>query len=71
MKNVLGIMDLYEDDKQIRTLTTKRPVATLPFAGRYRLLDFALSSMVNSGITKNWYDDASKISFYLRPSSFW
>ena len=33
MKNVLGIMDLYEDDKQIRTLTTKRPVATLPFAG--------------------------------------
>ena len=28
MKNVLGIMDLYEDDKQIRTLTTKRPVAT-------------------------------------------
>ena len=39
MKNVLGIMDLYEDDKQIRTLTTKRPVATLPFAGRYRLLD--------------------------------
>mgnify|MGYP000178727147 FL=1 len=52
MKNVLGIMDLYEDDKQIRTLTTKRPVATLPFAGRYRLLDFALSSMVNSGITK-------------------
>ena len=52
MKNVLGIMDLYEDDKQIRTLTTKRPIATLPFAGRYRLLDFALSSMVNSGITK-------------------
>ena len=29
-------MDLDEDDKQIRTLTTKRPVATLPFAGRYR-----------------------------------
>ena len=52
MKNVLGIMDLYENDKQIRTLTTKRPIATLPFAGRYRLLDFALSSMVNSGITK-------------------
>ena len=51
MKNVLGIMDLYEDDKQIRTLTTNRPVATLPFAGRYRLLDFALSSMGNSGIT--------------------
>lgn len=52
MNNVLGIMDLYENDKQIRTLTTKRPIATLPFAGRYRLLDFALSSMVNSGITK-------------------
>ena len=52
MKNTLGIMDLYEEDIQVRTLTTKRPIATLPFAGRYRLLDFALSSMVNSGITK-------------------
>ena len=52
MKNVVGIMDLYENNENIRRLTTKRPIATLPFAGRYRLIDFALSSMVNSGITR-------------------
>ena len=52
MKNVLGIMDLNESEAHIRTLTSKRPVATLPIAGRYRLIDFALSSMVNSGIIK-------------------
>ncbi len=52
MKNVVGVMDLYEDNANIRRLTTKRPIATLPFAGRYRLIDFALSSMVNSGITR-------------------
>jgi len=33
-------------------LTTKRTVASIPFCGRYRLIDFALSNMVNSGITK-------------------
>lgn len=52
MKNVIGIMDLNENETHIRTLTSKRPVATLPIAGRYRLIDFALSSMVNSGIIK-------------------
>lgn len=52
MKNVVGLLDLQEKNSHIRRLTTKRPIATLPFAGRYRLIDFALSSMVNSGITR-------------------
>lgn len=29
-----------------------RTMASLPFGGRYRMVDFALSNMVNSGITK-------------------
>ena len=29
-----------------------RTIGSVPFAGRYRLIDFAISSMVNSGITK-------------------
>jgi len=33
-------------------LTEKRPPAVLPYGGRYRLLDFALSNMVNARITK-------------------
>ena len=32
-------------------LTENRTLASLPFCGRYRLIDFALSNMVNSGIT--------------------
>lgn len=52
MKNVLGILDLHEEEDRVRNLTSKRPLATLPFAGRYRLIDFPLSCMVNSGIIR-------------------
>ncbi len=31
-------------------LVANRPVASLPYLGRYRLVDFALSNMVNAGI---------------------
>ena len=39
-------------DATIPELTGRRTMASIPFAGRYRLIDFALSNMVNSGITK-------------------
>ena len=39
-------------DAAIPELTARRTMASIPFAGRYRLIDFALSNMVNSGITK-------------------
>ncbi|MDP4117771.1 MAG: glucose-1-phosphate adenylyltransferase subunit GlgD [Bacillota bacterium] len=37
-------------DNSLGELTTKRTVASLPFGGRYRQIDFVLSSMVNSNI---------------------
>lgn len=37
-------------DKSFGELTSKRTVASLPFGGRYRQIDFALSNMVNSCI---------------------
>ena len=46
----MGIINLQEDNSLIRELTNRRVVESLPFAGRYRLIDFALSSMVNSGV---------------------
>ncbi len=46
----MGIVNLQENNSLIRELTDTRAVESLPFAGRYRMLDFALSSMVNSGI---------------------
>lgn len=39
-------------DQSIPEMTATRTMASLPFGGRYRMVDFALSNMVNSGITK-------------------
>lgn len=50
MKTVMGIINIPENADRVRELTEKRSIASLPFAGRYRIIDFALSSMVNSGI---------------------
>ena len=50
MKRVMSLVDLQREEIYIKELTEDRPIASLPFAGRYRLVDFALSSMVNSGI---------------------
>ena len=38
-------------DQSIPELTKPRTMASIPFGGRYRLIDFALSNMVNSDIT--------------------
>ena len=51
MKNCLGIINLSEIDNNFGVLCQSRPTSMLPFAGRYRVLDFILSNMVNSGIT--------------------
>ncbi len=48
--NVLGILFTYINDDKIPELTKNRVIASVPFGGRYRLVDFVLSSMVNSGI---------------------
>ena len=39
-------------DTSIPELTRMRTIGSVPFAGRYRLIDFAISSMVNSDISK-------------------
>lgn len=50
MKNVMGL--IYHTNEQIdNEITRHRCLAAMPFAGRYRLIDFALSNMVNAGLT--------------------
>ena len=39
-------------DNSIPELTRRRTMASVPFGCRYRLIDFALSNMVNAGISK-------------------
>lgn len=50
MKDVMGLIKLTEKDEYISQLTYDRTVAAIPFGGRYRLIDFVLSNMVNAGI---------------------
>lgn len=51
-KNVLGIVFGSAYDDNIREMTNIRTMGSIPFAGRYRLIDFVLSNMVNCGISK-------------------
>ena len=50
MKNVLGMIFTGEKDSFLRELTLVRAIAAMPVAGRYRVIDFLVSGMVNSGI---------------------
>lgn len=49
---IAGIVFSNIHDKSIHELTASRTLASVPFGGRYRLIDFVLSNMVNSGISK-------------------
>ncbi len=49
-KKLLGVIDATTNYDHLMELTAHRSLAAVPFAGRYRLIDFVLSSMVNSGI---------------------
>lgn len=48
--NALGILFPNNYDNTIPEMVTDRAMASIPFGGRYRMIDFALSSMTNSGI---------------------
>lgn len=48
----MGIINLNKKgDPNISKLNYARPIASTPIGGRYRIIDFTLSNMVNSGIT--------------------
>lgn len=49
-KNVLGIIFSNAYDEALPELTALRTMGSIPFAARYRLIDFPLSNMVNAGI---------------------
>ena len=49
--DALGIIFPNAHDSLVQELVAERTMASVPFGGRYRLIDFVLSSMVNSGIS--------------------
>ncbi|MGL4741695.1 MAG: glucose-1-phosphate adenylyltransferase subunit GlgD [Sarcina sp.] len=50
MKNCVGIINLDEKENRMGELVRNRPLAAVPIAGRYRVVDFILSNMTNAGI---------------------
>ena len=48
--DIVGLINMQEDNP-LRELNEKRPLATMPFGGKFRLIDFTLSGMVNAGIS--------------------
>ena len=48
--DALGIIFPNSYDSLVPELVSERLMASIPFAGRYRMIDFLLSSMVNCGI---------------------
>lgn len=52
MGNVLGLIFANMHDGSVAELTKNRTMGSILFGGRYRLIDFPLSNMVNSGISE-------------------
>lgn len=63
--DVLGIIFANIYDSSLGQLTNKRTMASLPFGGRYRHIDFPLSNMANAGSTTS----ASSQNTITNPSS--
>ena len=51
MNDLHGIVFACRSDANLGELTRPRNTCSLPFGGRYRLIDFMLSNYVNAGIT--------------------
>ena len=66
--NTVGFHDM-------STLTNHRPVASLPFGGKYRLIDFPLSSLANAGIRSVFgifqRDNISSVFDHIRSGREW
>ena len=52
MENVLGIINLINEKQHLKELTAHRNVASVPFGGRYRLIDFTMSNFIHADISR-------------------
>ena len=50
--DVMGIVFPNTHDRYMGDMTNLRAIGSVPFCGRYRLIDFTLSNLVNAGISK-------------------
>ena len=50
MNDFHGIIFAYSTSPELRELVSRRTAASMPIFGRYRVIDFSLSSLMNAGI---------------------
>lgn len=51
IRDAFGLIFTGENNPRLKDLIEKRTIAAIPFAGRYRIIDFMLSNLVNSGVS--------------------
>ena len=51
LRDAFGLIFTGENNNRLKELVDRRAIGAIPFAGRYRVIDFILSNMVNSGIS--------------------
>ena len=51
MNSIISVIFASDQETKLDNLALHRTAASLPFAGRYRCIDFTLSNLVNSQIT--------------------
>lgn len=49
--SAIGVIFCNMHEKNVPELVRRRTMGSIPFGGRYRMIDFALSNMVNAGIS--------------------
>ncbi|MEG1409204.1 MAG: glucose-1-phosphate adenylyltransferase subunit GlgD [Terrisporobacter sp.] len=49
-KECMGIINLNKKGDNLKELSDSRVVASIPIGGRYRIIDFTLSNMINAGM---------------------
>jgi len=52
MNNVLGVINLVNERPILKELTQHRCLASVPFGGRYRMIDFTMSNFMNVNVSK-------------------
>lgn len=52
MKSLMGLINISNEQNDFAGLSDYRNQASIPFAGRYRLIDFTLSNMVSANISE-------------------
>lgn len=74
MIDAMAVVYAAENNAELKDITRSRSVAAIPVGGRYRIIDFILSNMVNSGIrnigiiTQSHY---SSLMGHLGPGKEW